>query len=252
MKKVVRWSVVAFFGVGTLAWMIYGMTANQPLPWLNWLMVFPVVAASVVPITLVFTSGPSKKDFDRAPVGLGTVLGVNPTGVTVNGMPQIKIILDVATESGEKIQGAMKKIAGPMDREMLIPGYQMPVRYLVRPKGAIAVPARPEDDERLYNLRNQAEMARGALTPEELRIVQNGYSAQAVVMSMVPTGEVRGGDAVIQMDLRVTRPDTSIYETRVSKAVPQGALYLVQVGSVVKVKYFPGDELNVVVETPRG
>ncbi|MGI6877573.1 hypothetical protein [Microbacterium sp. gxy059] len=64
-------------------------------------------------------------------------------------------------------------------------------------------------------------------------------------MEMRSTGEVRRGSAVVDLLLRVTRPDGSTYDARVEKALPAVALADVRPGAVLAAKYLPEAEHDV-------
>ncbi|HWO66655.1 MAG TPA: hypothetical protein VNO31_42160, partial [Umezawaea sp.] len=91
------------------------------------------------------------------------------------------------------------------------------------------------------------QLAKGHITPKQLHIAQNGTEAQAVVLAMSPTGEVRQGRSVVVLSLRVTRPDQSMFDVTQEKALPPNAIRHVQPGSVVRVMYLPHDESEVAV-----
>jgi hypothetical protein len=77
-----------------------------------------------------------------------------------------------------------------------------------------------------------------------------GIAAQAVVQSLAVPGEIRDGRALLHIGLAITRPDESTFRTEVAKYLPPAAAQLVQVGSVIKVRYSPANEHEVVLVLP--
>lgn len=109
-------------------------------------------------------------------------------------------------------------------------------------KVVLATDASPAELQRVYNL---VQVARGHLDADGVRIAEHGLDARAVVLAMRPTGEIRGDRAVLELSLRVTRPDGSGFDVTTSKAVPPVLAPRVQPGSVITVKYMADDETSV-------
>ncbi len=59
---------------------------------------------------------------------------------------------------------------------------------------------------------------------------------------------MQGDLAVIELELKVTRPDGTRFDTTLRKALPAIALPGLQPGAVVGVKYLPSDEQDVLVQ----
>ncbi|MET0133994.1 MAG: hypothetical protein ABW215_10425 [Kibdelosporangium sp.] len=88
---------------------------------------------------------------------------------------------------------------------------------------------------------------RGTSVPEQLHIAEHGIDAQAVVLAVAPTGEVRNGRSAVTLTLRVSRPDHSMFDVRQPKALPPSAIPRLQPGAAVGVRYLPHDESQVAV-----
>lgn len=89
------------------------------------------------------------------------------------------------------------------------------------------------------------QQAQAHVDTQGLRIAEHGVDARAVVVAMRPTDEIRDDRFVLGMTLRVTRQDGSTFEVTTEKAVPPALMPRVQPGSVITVKYLPGDETTV-------
>ena len=105
--------------------------------------------------------------------------------------------------------------------------------------------------EEVRRVTGRVRLARGGrereITARQLRIAEEGRDAQAVVVAMTPTGEVREGRAVVRLTLRVTRPDGSVFDSTQEKHLPAGLAPGLQPGTVVPVRYLPEAESEVVV-----
>jgi hypothetical protein len=207
------------------------------------------VVLTVVVVLFPFT-GRSRRAFRGAPIGIGTVVSLRPTGLTAKDRPELEITLDVHTPDGHSFRGVARHLLDVTELGVVTPGATLPVRY--RPdrddgKVVLATDAPADELQRVYNL---VQVARGHLDADGLRIAEHGLDARAVVLVMRPTGEIRGDRAVLELTLRVTRQDGSGFDVTTEKAVPPVFVPRVQPGSVITVKYLPGDETAVALALP--
>jgi len=248
MNTIIRWGLVALAIAGTAAYVYAGLTGRGPLPWVNGWMAAPMAALTVLPIAFKLTSGPSRSAFRGGALGIGTLVQMHRTGLTVNDQPQMDIVFDVETADGRRFRGTARQIVDIAELGMLVPGTALPVRYLPDSQDGRVMIAADADPDEVQSLIQQIQLSKGALTQQQVRIAREGLDATAVVMEMRPTGEVRQGDAVIDLLLRVTRPDRTSYDTRVRKALPAAAIPGVQPGMVLHAKYLPENEQDVSIE----
>lgn len=246
MRRIIRWGVVLLALAGCAMYVYTGLTSgDEMLPWLNGWMAAPIIAVTIVPIVFQLTSGPGRARFAQGELALGTLTGMRRTGLTVNDQPQMDLDFDVDTASGQRFRGTARQIVDLAQLAQLVPGTVLPVRYLPDANdGRIGIDT-DADEAEVQALLYRVQLAKGKITPQQVRIAQEGVAAQAVVMEMRPTGEVRDGDAVIDLLLRVTRPDGTVFDARVQKALAPVALPGVQPGSVVTAKYLPENEQDV-------
>ena len=201
-----------------------------------------VVAVTVLPWLFAFRGRGSVRVPRNAPIGIGTVVSVRRTGLTVNDRPQLELLLDVDTADGHRFRGVARSLVDLTELGMVAPGATLPVRYRQDGKVAIATDA-PQAE--LQSVMNRIQLASGHIDAHGLRIAEHGVDARAVVLAMRPTGEIRHDRSVLDMTLRVTRRDGSWFDVNTEKAVPPTLVPRVQPGSVITVKYLPGDETTV-------
>lgn len=249
MKQIIRWGALVLALAGCAMYVWTGFTSDEMLPWLNGWMAAPIVAITILPIAFAFTSLPSNTAFRGGALGIGTLVEMRRTGLTVNDQPQMDIVFDVDTADGQHFRGTARQIIDLSELAMLTPGTALPVRYLAeKADGKLRIAADADQGE-VQALLQQVMLAKGKITPQQIRISNEGVDAQAVVMEMRPTGDVRQGDAVIDLLLRVTRPDGTSYDARVQKALSPVALPGVQPGMVLPAKYLPENEADVSIQT---
>jgi hypothetical protein len=208
----------------------------------TWIMIIVSVLAFVLPWFFAFRGRGSGRVPRDAPIGIGTVVSVRRTGLSINDQPQLEIQLDVDTTDGHRFRGVLRRVVDLTELAMVTPGATLPVRY--RPDGKVAL-ATDASQAELQSVMNLIQLARGHIDAQGLRIAEHGVDARAVVIAMRPTGEIRDDRSVLGMTLRVTRQDGSAFEVTTEKAVPPALVPRVQPGSVITVKYLPGDETTV-------
>jgi hypothetical protein len=209
---------------------------------LMWTVVIVVsVVSFVLPWFFAFRGRGSSRSLRGAPIGIGTVVSVRRTGLTINDQPQLELQLDVDTPDGHRFRGAARAIVDLTELGMVTPGATLPVRYR---DGKVAL-ATDAPQAELQSVMNLIQLAKGHIDARSLHIAEHGVDARAVVLAMHPTGEIRADRAVLAMSLRVTRQDGGTFDVTTEKAVPPALVPRVQPGSVLTVKYLPGDETTV-------
>ncbi|MBP2324561.1 hypothetical protein JOF56_004946 [Kibdelosporangium banguiense] len=224
--------------------------------WENGWMFGPILLVSVVPILfsiankldggLAALRGTVPRAFRDAPIGIGTVVSVSRTGLTVNDQPQLEIELNVDTPNGLTFRATTRQIVDLMELGAVHPGAVLPVRYL--PDGQVTLAIDASRDE-LQTAFDRVQLSKGLITPKQLHITEHGVDAQAVILAMAPTGEIRGDRAVVNLTLRITRPNHTMFDLIQQKALPPSAIAQTQPGSAVRVRYLPQDESEVTILT---
>jgi hypothetical protein len=186
------------------------------------------------------------KEFHGAPIGIGTVTAVTRTGRSVNDQPQLDIQLRVDTADGRTFPATARHVVDLTDLAAVQPNAILPVRYLSDGRVALAADAPAHE---LQAALDRVHVAKGWLTPKQLRITEYGVDASAVVVSTTPTGHTADGRSEVRLRLLVTRPDGTTFELTQDKKLPPTSIAQVQPGMAVPVKYLPHDESDVAVLT---
>ncbi|GAB1509735.1 hypothetical protein [Actinophytocola sp. KF-1] len=242
--RIVLWLVIA----GCLITVFLG-DAYGPLPE----GVSIVATVLLIVATLMLPTGSwlrKRKKFLGAPIGIGTVVSARRTGLTVNDQPQLEILFDVDTADGQTFRGVARELVDVTDLAMVEPGATLAVRYRPGSRDDRVVVATDASQAEIQRAFNMVQLAKGHLDAEGLRIAEHGIDAKAVVLEMRPTGEIRGDRSVLDLVMRVTRPDGTGFEVATRKPVPPALVPRVQPGSIVMVKYLPGDEKAVALALP--
>ncbi|HWO62755.1 MAG TPA: hypothetical protein VNO31_22260, partial [Umezawaea sp.] len=145
--KAIAWIVLLVGLVCTALFITTGLAGEDQLSWLNGYLVGPIILLFVAPMLFAFAgkmggglaslTGGVPKAFFGAPIGMGTVVGVSRTGLSVNDQPQLDIQLDVDTPDGRSFRGTARQIVDLTEMASVQPGAVLPVRYL--PDGRVAL-----------------------------------------------------------------------------------------------------------------
>jgi hypothetical protein len=245
-------------GALTVMYVITGLSSDSIVPWANGWMAGPILLLISLPMFSIsrMADGPLRemrgltaKGFEGAPIAMGTIVSAQRTGLSINDQPQLEILFDVDTMDGQSFRGVAKAIIDLTELASVVPGAILPVRY--RPgstDGKIAIAADAPQHE-LQAVLDRVRVAKGLVTPRQLQIAEQGVEAKAVVLAMAPTGEIQGDRAVMDLKFRVTRADQTTFDLDQRKPIDAGAIAQLQPGMVVRVRYLPHDESELVVLT---
>ncbi|MEV0081739.1 hypothetical protein [Saccharopolyspora sp. NPDC050642] len=215
--------------------------------WLNVWIAGPILLLFAVP--MLFSNAPVGRDrkFRGAPIGRATVESVRRTGLTVNDNPQLELRVQVDTADGASFASTTRLILGLTELGAMKPGLVLPVRYLPgQPDRGVAV-VRDASPQEVQAALNAIQLAKGEITPLQHEIGTRGVDAQAVVMSMVPTGEIRDGKSVLDLAVRITRPDGGTFDIRQDRPVLPKVVDQMQPGKILQVRFLPSDETDFVI-----
>ncbi|GAA2171707.1 MULTISPECIES: hypothetical protein [Glycomyces] len=245
-------------GALTVMYFVYGLTSDNPMPWVSGWMAGPIILLTTLPMFSIGRladgamrelRGHTARGFEGAPIAMGTIVSAQRTGLSINDQPQLEILFDVDTMDGQSFRGVAKAIIDLTELASVVPGAILPVRY--RPgstDGKIAIAADAPQHE-LQAVLDRVRVAKGLVSPRQLQIAEQGVEAKAVVLAMAPTGDLQGDRAVMDIKFRVTRADTTTFDLDQRKPIDAGALAQLQPGMVVRVRYLPHDESELVVLT---
>ncbi|TDC79721.1 hypothetical protein [Streptomyces hainanensis] len=258
--RITTW-LVAIVGLGlTVPYVLEGLSGDGPAGWVNGFLAGPILLLFVVPDLFLLrwltgggdrsARGDVPKAFRGAPLAIGTVVSTARTGLSVNDQPQLDIVLDVDTTEGRSFRAVLRRVVDLTELSTLRAGLQLPVRY--RPGGGDGrvVLASDADPREVQRTLSRVRLAKGQITARQLRVGEEGVDTNAVVLAMAPTGEVRHDAAVVDLTLRVTRVDGTMFDITRRKTIPATAVARLQPGMVVRARYLPHDETEVVVLTP--
>ncbi|SDE21382.1 hypothetical protein [Glycomyces harbinensis] len=259
MFKVINWILALAGVICTVMFVLTGLNGDGPVAWANGWMAGPIILIGVLPITLATgrmvdgamsqMRGHAPKGFEGAPLAMGTIVSADRTGLSINDQPQLEILFDIDTMDGQSFRGVARTIVDITELSAVVPGAILPVRYRPGSTDGKVVIAADAPQAELQAALDRVRLAKGLVTPRQLQISEQGTETKAVVLSLSPTGDIKGDRAVMDIKFRVTRADQSTFDLEQQKPIDASALPQLQPGMVVRVRYLPYDESEVVVLT---
>ncbi len=172
-------------------------------------------------------------------IGVGRIVEVARTGLTVNDVPQYDIFVRVSPVDGEEFVSQLRMLVPATDASALQPGSPLPVRYSASDHDAVELAdiTDPPVREAMLDWR----IARGLIDPRQVRARKEGRQAPASVLSVRPTGRRREGQSELAVRLLITPEGETGWEADTTVFVYPEAVSRVQVGSPVWARYLRDD-----------
>lgn len=223
----------------------------------------PVEIASGPTLTVgillwVFSSLPSTEtgsdSAKNGPLVAGELLSVEGTGWRINDEPQVELTIRFHTlprplQDRQEITTTCKLTLPEHQLAGLDPGDLLLVHYNPDDPQDITVGTDADHDAQQQAF-NQHRVAAGLMTQRALDISQNGVKTSGVVLQSFPTGAVVDGSAEIELQMRVTRPDGTLFDVTTVKVVENDLVPRTIPGNVLPVFYMPHDEQDIIVGFP--
>jgi hypothetical protein len=188
-------------------------------------------------------SGHSKK-LKHGPLVFGTIVSVNRTGMLVNHQPQVDITVQFSIIDGQPLTGSDRRVVPLTELAQIQPGAMVPLRYNPEKPAEIMIDTQT-DQATLQEGYNQWRVRQGLATQESMDIAKQGVRAHGVILAMQPTGRIVQGHAEIRFEIKVTRPNGSMFEAECTKVWESQHVPKVQPGCVVDIYYMPYNEQKV-------
>lgn len=253
MIKKILWGIVIFEValMGIIFFAIPGVGDSMgPLRFIIPIVVIAITVGSMAPFLRMSSTmdealnqfrGKSNTDFVRAPIAIGTIVHAEPTGMSINNVQQYQITFDVEALDGQRFSATSKQLVPQHETSALTTGTTLPVAYRPDRPGVVEL----VDDSRMAEaqaVHHQLRVNKGLSEPDSLIVTAEGTAAMGVVLSAVPTGEIRHGHTGMELTISVTRPDGSQFVASKISYLPSSHVGQVQPGSQVRVHYLPYDE----------
>ncbi len=186
--------------------------------------------------------------------GRAKILEVKDTGVTINNNPQVKLILEVKNNFGQKYTTHTRVLVSRINPNAYMPGMELPVK--IDPKNEMNVVidftgGTSSSSATTFNQPNEttikAELEQ--LQKENDSISQSGKPARAIIKKYTWLGiNVNGNNPYVEIELEVLPDNYPSFPGKAKGVIAQASIPKYQPGCEIFVKYDLYDNSKVVIE----
>lgn len=206
---------------------------------------------------LILTFGGTINGFGRTAklrgeteIGVGRVVEVSRTGLTVNDVPQYDLFVRVTPRADEDFIGQIRMLVDPTEVGTLQVGLPLPVRYSLTDQDTVQV-ADPRDPA-VIDAMLAWRIDRGLIDPSQVRARTTGTPVTASVLEVRPTGLRREGQSELALRVLMAPEGAATWEAETSVFVFPDVISRFQVGAPVWAFYHREDPQTVAVTLEKG
>lgn len=181
----------------------------------------------------------------EAHIGVGTIVEVTRTGMTVNDVPQYDLFLRVTPRSSEEFIAQLRMLVGGADLAVLQVGLPLPVRYSRTDRDTVELA--DLNDPAVRDAMLQWRIDRGLIDPAQVRARTTGIRIPASVLEVRPTGRRREGQSELALRVLLAPEGAPTWEADTTVFVYPQAVPHLQVGAPVWAFYRREDPQTVAV-----
>ncbi|WP_341974465.1 hypothetical protein [Microbacterium sp. LWO13-1.2] len=189
--------------------------------------------------------GRRKRVRGDAQIGVGRIVEVSRTGLTVNDVPQYDLFIRVTPRMGDEFVGQLRMLVDASEFGMLQVGQPLPVRYSMTDQDTVELAdlTDPTVREAMLNWR----IERGLLDPRLVKARTTGTQVPASVLTVRPTGRRREGQSELALRVLMAPEGLSTWEADTTVFVHPDAISRFQVGAPIWAFYRREDPQTVAV-----
>ena len=184
--------------------------------------------------------------------GKARILEVRDTGVTINNSPQVKLILEVKNDLGQKYTTECRVLVSRINPGAYVPGMEVPVK--IDPKNeknvvidftgrsaAAGITALPNQEAMKAELEQMQK--------DNEAILVSGRPAKAIITKNTFLGvNVNGNNPYVELELQVLPDNLPAFAGKAKGVISEASLPKYQPGCTVFVKYDLYDNSKVVID----
>ncbi|MFJ4175892.1 hypothetical protein [Microbacterium sp. NPDC089696] len=187
----------------------------------------------------------SKKIAGETQIGVGRIVELAPTGMSINDVPQYDLFIRVTPRIGGDFIGQLRGLIPPTDLAMLQIGSPIPVRYSPTDPDTVELADfdRPEVREAMLQWR----IEKGLIDPSRVRARTTGIQVPASVLEVRPTGRRLEGQSELTLKVLMAPEGAATWEAETAVFAYPDAISRFQVGSPIWAFYRREDPHTVAV-----
>lgn len=181
----------------------------------------------------------------EAQIGVGTIVEVSRTGLTVNDVPQYDLFIRVTPSTSEEFIAQLRMLVDAADFATLQVGLPVPVRYSLTDQDNVELA--DLSDPAVRDAMLQWRIERGLIDPTQVRARTSGTQVSASVLEVRPTGRRREGQAELALRVLMAPDGAATWEADTTVFVYPQAIPHLQVGAPIWAFYRREDPQTVAV-----
>jgi len=187
--------------------------------------------------------------------GTARILEVKDTGVTINNNPQVKLILEVKNNFGQKYTTQCRVLVSRINPNAYMPGMEIPVK--IDPKNEMNVVIDFTESRQSSSAASTISQPNPEILKAELEQMQkdneailiSGRPARAIIKKVTPLGvNVNGNNPYVELEVEVLPDNLPAFSGKAKGVIGEAALSKYQPGCTVYVKYDLYDNSKVVID----
>lgn len=201
---------------------------------------------------LILTFGGTMTGFGRrrkvrgdSEIGVGRIVEISRTGLTVNDAPQYDLFVRVTPRAGEDFIGQSRMLVEPSDVASLQVGQPIPVRYSLSDQDLVELADITDPIVREAMLRWRIE--RGLIDPHQVKARTSGTQVPASVLEVRPTGRRLEGQSELALKVLIAPEGAATWEADTTVFAYPEAISRFQVGAPIWAFYRREDPHTVAV-----
>lgn len=189
--------------------------------------------------------GRRKKVRGDAQIGVGRIVEVSRTGLTVNDVPQYDLFVRVTPRAGDEFVGQLRMLVDPSDLASLQVGQPVPVRYSLSDQDTVELA--DITDPVVRDAMLQWRIDRGLIDPRLVRARTTGTQVPASVLEVRPTGRRLDGQSELALKVLMAPEGAATWEADTTVFAFPEAISRFQVGAPIWAFYRREDPQTVAV-----
>lgn len=189
--------------------------------------------------------GRRKKIRGETHIGVGRIVEVSRTGLTINDVPQYDIFIRVTPSAGAEFIGQLRTLVDAADFASLQVGQPLPVRYSLTDQDTVELA--DFTDPAVRDAMLQWRIDRGLLDPRLVKARTTGIQVPASVLEMRPTGRRLEGQSELALKVLMAPKGAATWEAETTTFVYPQALSHLQVGAPIWAFYRREDPQTVAI-----
>ncbi len=186
--------------------------------------------------------------------GTAKILEVRDTGITINNNPQVKLMLEVKNNFGQKYNAQCRVLVSRINPNAYMPGMEIPVKIDPKNEQNVVIDFSGGKQTSASAAMAQPNVAALQAELEQLQkdnnsILASGRPARAIVKKYTWLGAyVNGNNPYVELELEVLPENSPSFSGKAKGVVGEAAVGKFQPGEEIFVKYDLYDNSKVVIE----